>query len=428
MDLLDRPLPAQPGVEAAVLGAVLTWPETAGDTVAALGADGDVFTAAGYRALWAVVCRLVASGSAVSPALVLAAGADPSSIGAVVAAAGEPGALEDGCRVLREHWTARRTIALCYEASARLYASADGARAEAGALSTALAVLAQAGHQAEVRRLGDDMTETVAQFEAAAKGEDRDGYGTGLADLDRYFRLRPGELSIIAARPSLGKTALGLQIAVYLATSEAVPVAFFSLEMSRGLLRRRAVLQGAGFGMGEIRHASLSDTRWRDLGESAQLIAGLPVWCDDSSRHTVADIAASARNLARSQGIRLVIVDYLQLVRPTRPRANREAEVSEISAGCKALAKELDVPVLVLAQLNRQAEESPRVAHLRESGAIEQDADVIALLQATAKTDAAVSVTVHVAKHRNGPTGACYLTFLPASTRFELASTQEAEV
>ncbi len=422
MTTIDRPLPAVPDIEAAVLGAILTWPDEAADAVANI-ARNDAWTVAEHRDLYGVVAKLLAAGKSVSPSLAIAAGADPLSVSAVMGKAGRRGDIADCVRVVVEAAVARAAIRLCYDTAAKLYDSADSSCATVADLSRAAADITRIGAALDVRRLGDDMDGTISDLTAAYAGEDRDGWGIGISvDLDRYLRLRRGEMVIIAARPSVGKTALAIQAAVNLALSEGVTSAIFSLEMSRAMLRRRAVLQHAKINIAQLRQKQVTSAGWEDIDASARLVASLPIWCDDSSAATVEAIRASARALSRRVGLGLVIIDYLQLVRPARSGANREAEVAAISAGCKAMAKELDLPVLVLAQLNRQAEDKPRVSHLRESGAIEQDADVIVLLEPGERTEAAVTVSAHVAKHRNGQTGTAQLVFMPATTRFEPAA------
>jgi replicative DNA helicase len=258
------------------------------------------------------------------------------------------------------------------------------------------------------------------------------GVPTGFTDLDRITAgLQPGDLIIIAARPSMGKTALALNIAAY-AAMEAEPkvgVAFFSLEMSKEQLVLRLLCSEARVDSSRARAGFLKGDDFPKLAQAAARLSEAPIFIDDSSDTSPIVLKAKCRRLARerSNNLGLIIVDYLQLMRSSRPGESREKEISEISRSLKALAKELHVPVIALSQLNRQVEtrpdRRPLLADLRESGAIEQDADVIAFVYRDEMyhkdSKAAGTAEIIIAKQRNGPTDTAILTYLNQFTRFE---------
>ncbi len=254
------------------------------------------------------------------------------------------------------------------------------------------------------------------------------GIQTGYGDLDHLITgLRPGEMFVLAARPSIGKTAFALNIAMNIVTA-ATPrkVGFFSLEMSSALLVLRLLCSEAQVNMGDIRDSAVSPARWQEIMAAAQKLKKAPLYIDDSPNIDILELRAKARRLKQTQGVDLIMIDYLQMIKPTSQNKNatRENEVSQMSSGIKSLVKELNIPIIVLAQLNRQAEQQgqePKLSHLRESGAIEQDADVVALLHRERNPEGGgeeSEAELIIAKHRNGPCGKVHLTFIPKYTRF----------
>jgi replicative DNA helicase len=256
------------------------------------------------------------------------------------------------------------------------------------------------------------------------------GVPTGFADLDRMTAgLQPSDLIIIAGRPSMGKTAFCLNVAEHAALRADVGVAVFSLEMSKEQLAMRMLCSEARVDLARVRTGHLSEREFPKLAMAAGRLGDAPVYIDDTPALSILELRAKARRLKRDAAAKLglVIVDYIQLMRSSEGKDSREQEISEISRSLKALAKELKVPVVALSQLNRQVENRsppiPRLADLRESGAIEQDADVILFLYReeyyNEDTDRRGIAEVHIAKQRNGPTGQVDLTFLREFTRFE---------
>jgi replicative DNA helicase len=254
------------------------------------------------------------------------------------------------------------------------------------------------------------------------------GVPTGFDDFDRLTAgLQPSDLIIIAGRPSMGKTALALNIGYNAAARTRKGVAVFSLEMSKLQLGMRLLGFDAQIDATRLRTGALREKDWARLTEAANHLAELPIFVDDTSWLSVLEMKAKCRRLMKKTPLCLVIIDYLQLIQGRRTAESRQMEVSEISRSLKALAKDLSVPVMTLSQLNRKVEDrpnkKPQLADLRESGAIEQDADVIAfiyrdeLYHPTTEENQNVAEII-LAKQRNGPTGFFKLTFQKEITRF----------
>lgn len=264
------------------------------------------------------------------------------------------------------------------------------------------------------------------------------GVPTGFEDLNKLTAgFQASDLIIIAARPSMGKTALALCMAQHIGIREKLPVAFFTLEMSKEQLVLRMLCSEARVDSSKVRTGHLGERDFPRLVEAASRIAEAPVFLDDTPAITVTEMRAKSRRLHREQGLGLIVVDYLQLMRSPAYSHSREQEISDISRSLKALAKELSVPVIALSQLNRSVEsrndKHPQMSDLRESGAIEQDADIIMFIYRDevyneASADKGIA-ELGIAKHRTGPTGTVRLAFFPEYTRFDsLIERDESEM
>ncbi len=255
------------------------------------------------------------------------------------------------------------------------------------------------------------------------------GVSTGFADLDKMTAgLQPGDLIIIAGRPSMGKTTLALNIAENAAIGKKkVPVAVFSMEMSREQLAFRMISSLGRVNQSSLRTGSFAGEEWAQINSAISLMKSAPIYIDDSGALSPTEVRARARRLKREHDVGMVVIDYLQLMQVPGNKENRATEISEISRGLKALAKELRVPVIALSQLNRSVEQRtdkrPVMSDLRESGAIEQDADVIMLIYREEVYEPSTTrkgiADIIIAKQRNGPTGDVQLTFLGEYTKFE---------
>ena len=267
--------------------------------------------------------------------------------------------------------------------------------------------------------------------EMADNPNDITGVPTGFYDLDRMTAgLQPGDMVVLAARPSMGKTAFAINIAEHVALNEGLPVAVFSMEMGAAQLAVRIVGSIGRIDQGHLRTGKLSDEEWPRLTEAIEKLRNISLHIDETAGLTASELRANARRLARQCGkLGLIVVDYLQLMSGSGgDNENRATELGEISRGLKMLAKELGCPVIALSQLNRSVEtrpdKRPMMSDLRESGAIEQDADIIMFIYRDeyytkdACKEPGVAEII-IAKQRNGPTGVVKLAFLNKLTRFE---------
>ncbi|MGC8887990.1 MAG: replicative DNA helicase [Verrucomicrobiia bacterium] len=267
---------------------------------------------------------------------------------------------------------------------------------------------------------------------------------TGFPDIDKLtLGLHRGDMIVIAARPSVGKTSLAMNIAEYVAVKERQPVGIFSLEMTAQSLVLRMICSHARVNLKNVREGFLQERDFAKITTAANILSSSPIFIDDTSNMSILELRAKARRMAQQYGIKLFVIDYLQLLHSNsfRAKESRQQEIAEISRGIKSLAKELNVPIIVLSQLNREVEKEknrkPRLSDLRESGAIEQDADVVGLLyqanppddenQEQSAPSEGMIVNLAIAKQRNGPTGDVSLIFLKQYTRFESLSKEKLE-
>ena len=290
--------------------------------------------------------------------------------------------------------------------------------------------------------IGDGLVAVNDVLEGAIERiEDIENRGTGLSGLPTYFSdldyylsgLQEGNLIVLASRPSMGKSSLGLNISTN-ASKEGKVVAFFSLEMTKEELVQRVLFSEAKVTSGDARKGQLGPERWSRVVEAASKVNSLPLYFDDAPIITVTDIRAKSRRLKSSKGLDLIVVDYLQLMQSSSGD-NRQQEIAEISRNLKNLARELRVPILALSQLNRAAEaredKRPRLGDLRESGAIEQDADIVMMLYRddyyNPGTEIPGVAEVNIVKNRSGQTGKVELFFSKEFTQFSNYSKQEQQ-
>ena len=294
-------------------------------------------------------------------------------------------------------------------------------------------------------RLKELLWPTMERIESLhAGGQSITGVPSGFADLDdKTAGFQNADLVIVAARPSMGKTALCLNVAQHAAIEKGIPVAVFSLEMAKAQLVQRLLTSEARVDAHRLRQGMLKDADYALLARAAGILSSAPIWIDDSAALTPLELRSKARRIKAEHNVGLIIVDYLQLMRSPEQSENRVQEISAISRALKALAKELDVPVIALSQLSRAPEQRggehrrPQLSDLRESGAIEQDADVVLFIYREEmysgtedpKTGENIEgqAEVIIGKQRNGPTGTIKLHFHKAYTRFDNYSTREAE-
>ncbi|MBW1740993.1 MAG: replicative DNA helicase [Deltaproteobacteria bacterium] len=284
--------------------------------------------------------------------------------------------------------------------------------------------------------LADILTDTYKAVEEAYENKLLvTGIPTGYSQLDQKTSgFQPGDLIVIAGRPSMGKTALALNLARNASIETGIPLAIFSLEMSKEQLSLRMLSAEARIDSSRMRGGWLSETDLARINRAAGALYDLPIYIDDSPAISALEIRAKARRMKMEKGLGLVIIDYLQLMRGRASAERRDLEISEISRSLKALAKELNLPVVALSQLNRKVEDRsdkrPVLSDLRESGAIEQDADVILFIyrdevyHKDENNPNKGTAEIIVAKQRNGPIGTVKLAFLEHCTRFENLATE----
>lgn len=273
--------------------------------------------------------------------------------------------------------------------------------------------------------LKDVLVETLERLEhLASHGGETMGVPSGLGDLDRITTgFQPSDLIILAARPSVGKSSLAANMARNACLKADVPVIIFSLEMSKEQVAQRLLCSEAAIPSQKLRNGMLDEDEWRRLSTALGRLGEARIYIDDTPGISVMEIRTKCRRLKAEFGLGMVIVDYLQLMRSNHKAENRQQEISEISRSLKGLARELDVPLIALSQLSRAVEQRqrqiPQLSDLRESGAIEQDADIVMFLYNDAEMEQQNTIELIVAKQRNGPTGSVRLFFSKDIGRFE---------
>jgi replicative DNA helicase len=341
--------------------------------------------------------------------------------------------------IVREKYLLRRLIIACNKLSNQCYDAQEDIEPLLDDAEREIFAITGEHVNTEIVATKDLVMAAIEQIERLYENRGSvTGIPTGFVDLDRMTSgLHPAEMIVIAARPSMGKTAFAMNIAEYVAMNVGKPVAVFSLEMSSQQLVQRLLCSRANVDLQRVRNGFLSERDFPSLTAAAAKLAAAKMFIDDTPSLSIMELRAKARRMKSRNDVQLIVIDYLQLLRSTSRRAqdNRQLEISEISGGIKALAKELNLPIIVVAQLNRQPDTRggrPRLSDLRESGSIEQDADVVGLLvrpeyyetDDEAKQEKAREAELIVAKQRNGPTGEIPLIFLKEFTRFESAREQ----
>ncbi len=342
--------------------------------------------------------------------------------------------------IVRDKGILRQIIVTCTECAARSYDDQDQVQALLDEVEQKVFAITEERYRAQTFNMQSAVLDAIEAIESLYERRGgTTGITSGFVDLDKMTDgLHGAEMFVIAARPSMGKTALAMNIAEHVAIDAKMPVLVFSLEMSSQQLVQRLLCSRAQVDLSRVRNGMLVDRDFRRLQEAGSQLAQSSFFIDDTAGLSILELRAKARRFKQQHNVQLIVIDYLQLLKSTSRRAqdNRQLEIAEISSGVKALAKELDIPIIVLAQLNRQPEQrsggKPRLSDLRESGSIEQDADVVGLLvrseyYAEDEEDREQSrgeAELIIAKQRNGPTGEVPLTFLKQFTRFTDRATE----
>lgn len=331
-------------------------------------------------------------------------------------------------KIVEEHALLRKLISVAGEIAEMGYAVPEDVSQAVDMAESMMFEVAQrrvADTMAPIREL---LSQSLDRLEALYdRGESITGVPTGFTDLDEQLSgLQPNALLIIGARPAMGKTSFALNLVSHAAMSGA-PVLFFSLEMGHLEITQRLLCAEARVDAGRLRNGGLHDTDWPKINHAIGKLGEAPIFIDDNPNCTVMDVRAKARRLKASPGgVGLIVIDYLQLMTGRPGAESRQVEVSEMSRGLKILARELQVPVIALSQLSRSLEsrvdKRPTLADLRESGSLEQDADVVMFLYRdevyNQESPDKGTAEIIVAKHRNGPVGTVQLAFIDRYTRF----------
>ena len=348
--------------------------------------------------------------------------------------------------IIRDKYILREIISAATESVRRAYEEQDEVNNLLDEVEQRIFAVGEDRFKGQLLSMKDQVMDAIESIEKLYEGKGRiTGISTGFVEFDRMTSgLHASEMIVIAARPSMGKTAFAMNIAEHVAIQEKLAVAVFSLEMSSQQLVQRLLCSRARVNLKKVRDGFLGEREFSSLTSSASKLAEAKMFIDDTGSLSILELRAKARRLKAQHEIRLIVVDYLQLLRSTtrRGQENRQIEISEISGGLKGLAKELNIPIIVVAQLNRNPENRtgdskgrPRLSDLRESGSIEQDADLVGLLVREAyyadtdeeKTEAAGNADLIISKQRNGPIGDIHLTFLSEFTRFQTRAVNVTE-
>jgi replicative DNA helicase len=446
----ERQPPWSEEAEISVLGAMLID----GDAVAQAVEDVDdsAFYREANRRIFRAMSRLYSRGEVIDVVTLsdelksageLEAAGGMSYLAQLVDAVPTAANIEYHCKILNDKATLRRLIHSATQIIQDAYAATGGEVDET--LDRAEQRIFQIAQSAQregfvwIKEILWPAMERIDQLQQTSQSVT--GVPTGYVDLDDMTSgFQPANLVVVAGRPSMGKTALALNFAQHAAIEEEIPVAVFSLEMSKDALVQRLLCAEGRVDSGRLRRGRLQDDEFARLATAAGHLNTAPIWIDDTPAISALELRAKARRLAAEVGLGMIIVDYLQLMAGPRDVENRQQEISRISRGLKSVAKELDVPVVALSQLSRAPEQRtdhrPVLADLRESGAIEQDADVVMFVyreevyegpEDAQGNSLEGEAEIIVGKQRNGPTGKVDLFFHKEYTLFESLSRREEE-
>ncbi len=450
---VDRLPPHSPEAEQGMLGCVLLAPnECMGECLQKLRSEEEIFYDLRHQTIFRVLTEMYDSREAIDVITLQQRLKDKQlldQVGGMAYLATLPDTVPSAANlsyyveIVREKYLLRRMIRVCTDVVGRVYDYEGEVGELMDEVERDILRISESRVQAQTKPIKELVKDAIGIIESChARQGQLTGVGTGFADLDKMTDgMHPGEMLVIAARPSIGKTSLAMNIADHVAVDAKLPVAVFSLEMNADALVLRTLCSRARVNLRSVREGFLAERDFPALTRAAGELSGSPLFIDDSSGLSVLQLRARARRLHQQYGIRLFVVDYIQLLHSTARRAeNRQQEIADISSGIKALSKELKVPIIVLSQLNRELEKDksrkPNLADLRESGAIEQDADLVGLLYKADPEDPSkrrdseddsleqdvVPINLLIAKQRNGPTGDIHLVFQRSLTRFESAA------
>jgi replicative DNA helicase len=448
-EILDRLPPHNLDAEKGVLGSILLDPNLCDDVALILRPDD--FYADANQKLYAHLMAMHDEGSRIDATLLmerLTTAGDVEAVGGVAYLAEVVHAVPYAANavyyaeIVRAKSTLRALIHASTEILRDAYEPTLDPREMVSRAEEKIFAVHDTRSADQITNIHDLLVEAFDHIDARLEHGAGVGVPTGFQDLDNLTGgLHDSEFVVLAARPSMGKTALATNIAEYVAIEANVPTLFVSLEMAKLELAQRMLCSQGRIDANKFRSGFLSKEDRSKLVEASAKLGKATLYVDDTPARTCTEIAACARRLKRKQNLGLIVIDYLQLIQPDDPRDPRQEQVAKMARRLKGLARELKIPVLCLAQLNRQTEQGkeshrPRLSHLRESGAIEQDADVVMFIhreeyyhtrEEAQEKGIAGQADVIVAKQRNGPTGDIKLAWFDKFTRFENLSQKPYE-
>ena len=433
--LIKKIMPHSLDAERSVIGAILMDNELIAPATEIL--TGDDFYAKQYGMLFDVMRELYAERKPIDPITISeklkekAAPEEmtsPEFIREILDTVPTSANMKEYAKIVYEKSTLRRLIRISEQISKDCYLGQDKLEDVLEQTEKSVFDLIQSRNTREYVPISDIVIDVLKKIEEASKTKGHiTGLSTGFADLDfKTAGLQPSDFILIAARPSMGKTAFSLSILEHVVIKKQLSAAIFSLEMSKESLVNRLLAMESRVDAQNIRSGNLSDEEWESLIMSSEAIGGSKLIIDDTPGISVAEMRSKCRRYKMDQDIQLVIIDYIQLMSSGGRSDSRQQELSDISRALKGLARELNVPVIALSQLNRavesRADHRPMLSDIRESGAIEQDADVIMFLYRdeyyNPETEDKNVAEVIIAKQRNGPTGTVKLAWQAKYTRF----------
>ena len=447
-----RPLPASLDAEMGVLSSILLSPKDTMLDVVEKGMNETHFHHPAHTTIFTVLVDLWKESKPIDLITVTQALADRNLLEQI----GGPAVLanlqtflptaanaEYYLDIVKEKYLLRQMISVCTASAARCYDEQGDVKTLIDDVEKQIFTVSEKRINEKLPEIKDHVNNAIEAIEKLHKNKGAiTGVPTGFKEFDVMTNgLHPSEMIVIAARPSMGKTALAMNIAEHAAVDHNMAVAIFSLEMSSQQLVQRLLGSRGRVDLQKVKNGFLAKGDMNHLAMAADAFSKSKIYIDDTAGLSILELRAKSRRLMDKHELSLIVIDYLQLLRSASKRAqeNRQIEIAEISGGIKALAKELNIPIIVLAQLNRESEKrgdgKPRISDLRESGSIEQDADVVGLLYRSAyyakdaeeKTEKGGEAALIIAKQRNGPTGEVPLTFLSEFTRFETRDVTHGE-
>jgi replicative DNA helicase len=448
---VDRLPPHSIDAEQGVLGCILLSPnECMGECLSKLKGGSDVFYDLRHQTIFDAMADMFDKREAIDIITLQQRLKDRQlleQVGGIAYLSGLPDVVPSSAHldyylnIVQDKFLLRKMIRVCTDVVARVYECEGEVDSLMDEVERDVLRISEFRVQSQINTIKDLVYRAINTIEDYHQRQGKlTGLPTGFIDLDKLTTgMHPGEMIVIAARPSVGKTSLAMNIAEHVALDNNIPVGVFSLEMTADSLVLRMLCSRSRVNLRNVRDGFLAERDFPKLTASAGKLANAALFIDDSSGLSILQLRAKARRMYQQYGIKLFVIDYLQLLHSSSRKAeNRQQEIADISGGIKALAKELNVPIIVLSQLNREVEREkgrpPRMSDLRESGSIEQDADLVGLLyrpqkpgededMAPSEPSDAIPVNLLIAKQRNGPADVdVHLTFLKTYTRFESAA------